>query len=118
MIPRASLQGRVLDPEGKPAPGITVTLDSFGMSAITDEDGAFKIENLKPGTSRLSAKPKSQSQAQPKNGERTVTTYYPSIIDSTQAAWIQVQGMLALENEHAEVAELLRAAAAAVPAQK
>ncbi len=63
------------------------------MSRITDEDGAFKIENLKPGTSRLSAKPKSQSQAQPKNVERTVTTYYPSIIDSTQAAWIQVQGI-------------------------
>ncbi len=93
MIPRASLQGRVLDPEGKPAQGITVTLDSFGVSAITDEDGVFKIQNVKPGQSRLSAKPKSQAQAQDKNGEKPVTTYYPSIIDSTQAVWVEVRGV-------------------------
>ncbi len=76
LTPLANLHGRVVDPEGKPAAGITVQL---GMAtAVTDDQGAFAFQKLGPTRYQLLAKVKPQPDG--KDGERLVTTYYPSAI--------------------------------------
>jgi hypothetical protein len=53
MMRLTTLRGRVTDPEKKPAAGITVQVQMVdsppGITAATDEDGAFVIEGLLPG---------------------------------------------------------------------
>ncbi len=88
LTPEASLSGRVVDPEGKPVAGITV---QFRGTTTTDEQGAFAFQELGPGTYPLAAKVKPQADG--KDGERLVTTYYPSTIYPEQAVQIQVQGV-------------------------
>jgi hypothetical protein len=88
MSPMVSLRGRVLDPEGKPAEGITVKL-SGTQDTMTDEDGVFSFENVRPGSWKLSATPKPQTEA--KEEERIVTTYYPSLVERGQAQSIKVE---------------------------
>jgi Carboxypeptidase regulatory-like domain len=91
MTPLASLRGRVLDPEGNPAAGIKVNIPSVPGEKITDEKGEFVFEDLAPRPYTLSATPKSQPDA--KEGERVVTTYYPSAVEITQAVQIPVRGV-------------------------
>jgi hypothetical protein len=89
LIPLASLQGRVVDPEGKPVAGVTV---QFGRTtAVTNDVGAFALQKLSPATSQLWTKVKPQPYG--KDGERLVNTYYPSAIDAEQALPIPVQGV-------------------------
>jgi hypothetical protein len=47
-----SITGRVLDPQGLPTPGVTVTVTSSqgSKSAVTDTDGVFYVPFLTPGT--------------------------------------------------------------------
>jgi hypothetical protein len=103
MTPFASVRGRVLDPEGKPAAGIIVKLDGTACRDCapldmkeTDEDGAFEFESVPPGfPTILSATPKrpASDQANAKDEERVVTTYYPSEVDIDQATLIKLQGL-------------------------
>jgi hypothetical protein len=89
LTPLSTLKGRVVDPEGKPVPGIAV---QFGIATtITDDQGAFAFEKLNPVTTQLFAKVKAQPDR--KDGERLVTTYYPSAIYAEQAVPVQVQGL-------------------------
>ncbi len=89
LTPLASLRGRVVDPERKPVAGIKV---QFGLStAMTDDQGGFAFQKLNPATGQLSAKVKPQADG--KDGERLVTTYYPSAIYPEQAVKIQVDGL-------------------------
>jgi iron complex outermembrane recepter protein len=39
----ASIRGRVTLPDGDPLPGVTVTADDFGISAVTDADGKYVL---------------------------------------------------------------------------
>lgn len=96
MTPFASLRGRVFDPDGNPAPGVSVRLLPFGPAATTtDSNGEFMFKTVQPGNFfTLSAAPKPQpSGGAVKDGTRIVTTYYPSVIDSAQAQKITVAGI-------------------------
>jgi len=46
-----ALTGKVLDAEGKPMKGVTVkaTMEGEEYTGMTDEEGIYKIKNLKPG---------------------------------------------------------------------
>ncbi len=90
LTPLASLHGRVVDPEGKPVAGITVQ-SGLGPTAITDDQGAFAFQKLNPSTYQLLAKVKPQADG--KDGERLVSTYFPSAIYAEQAVKIEVQGV-------------------------
>lgn len=90
LFPPASLSGRVLDLEGKPSEGIVVKArQGFGgtLETTTNEEGAFLIEALPPGLWTLSATP---VEAELKHEERVVTTYYPSVVEPSQAQSIQM----------------------------
>ncbi len=87
MTPFASVRGRVLDPDGKPAAGITVRL--VGPDKVTNENGEFVFKSVAPSCClTLAAMPKPQPPG--KDSIRIVTTYYPSVVDSAQAAKIAV----------------------------
>ncbi len=90
LTPRASLRGRVVDPEGKPMAGLTVQ-NGLGAATTTDAEGNFAFEKLNRGQYQLSAKVKPQADG--KDGERLVTTYFPSAIDAEQAVRVQVDGV-------------------------
>src|SRR5580704_16108195 len=49
MTPMASVRGRVLDPEGKPAAGITVKFGPIAEDQVTDENGEYVFEEMPPG---------------------------------------------------------------------
>lgn len=88
--PLATLRGRVLDPEGKPAEGVEVGINSF-VSVKTDKDGEFKLTEVRPGSYTLFAKPTPDEEK--KDGRtKFVSTYYPSAIDRAQAAQVVVRG--------------------------
>lgn len=89
LMPLASLRGRVLDPEGNPVAGLTVQLGN--SSVVTDREGAFIVEKLSPRSYKLSVKVKPQADG--KDGERLVTTYFPSTMYPEQAAQIKVEGV-------------------------
>jgi hypothetical protein len=90
MTPLASLHGRVVDPEGKPVAGIMVQFGP-GDPTTTDAQGTFVVQKRAPGSYQLWAKVKPQADG--KDGERMVTTYYPSAIYAEQAVKIEVQGV-------------------------
>ena len=50
----AELNGRIRDPSKLPLPGVTLTLSEaatgFSRTAVSQEDGAYIISNLRPGT--------------------------------------------------------------------
>jgi len=60
-------------------------------ASITDEKGEFVFKEMPPDSYKLSATP--NPQAAEKDGERVMTTYYPSVVDSGQAVPIQVHGV-------------------------
>jgi 5-hydroxyisourate hydrolase-like protein (transthyretin family) len=105
LTPFAKLSGRVVDPEGKPVAGLRVQLeqgerrDTIILAGeydkvspkVTNQDGAFVFENVHPGIYTLLAQVKPRAEG--KDGERTVTTYYPSVVYPEQASSIQVQGV-------------------------
>jgi hypothetical protein len=86
--PLATLRGRVLDPEGKPAAGVEVGINSF-VSVKTDGEGQFVLTGVRPGTYTLVARPKPDETNQ---RTQTVATYYPSVTDRAQAAAVVVRG--------------------------
>ena len=88
--PLATLRGRVLDPEGNPAAGVEVGINSF-ISVKTDQDGEFVLKEVRPGSYTLVAKP---APDEDKKDARTkiVPTYYPSAVDRAQAGTVVVRG--------------------------
>jgi protocatechuate 3,4-dioxygenase beta subunit len=81
----ATVRGRVLDAEGKPAAKIGVVLAPG--SQLTDEEGRFEFHNVRPGDYLLRALPTA-------NGSDTVQpvpTYYPSTTSRAEAEHIQVR---------------------------
>lgn len=49
----AAIDGRVIDNNGKPIPGINIVLEGTGKGGATDTEGRFTIETTPPGTYNL-----------------------------------------------------------------
>ena len=111
VMPGASLQGRVVDGEGNPAPNVRVELSKFRRrgtgTTTTDALGSFVFETVDPGPYLLIARPilagSSMGTAHPKAvfsvpvppAEGTVQiwspTYFPSVLDRASAERIGVR---------------------------
>jgi hypothetical protein len=97
LAPLGSVAGRVFGPDGKPAVGVEVSLSpniTADMS-ITDAEGRFALEDIRPGSYTLIARPpESAKPVEAKDGTRTavVTTYYPSVADQSEAQKIAFSG--------------------------
>src|SRR5262249_2744166 len=53
--PQINFEGVVLERfKKRPLPGVTVTLRDLGLSAVTDEDGAFAFTDVPPGPHKVS----------------------------------------------------------------
>ena len=89
----ATLRGRVLDPEGKPAAKVKVGV-GYSTYAETDSDGWFTFTELRPGTYRLLATATAGSDSTSVKVPRTETvpTYFPSSVDQADAERIVVRG--------------------------
>jgi hypothetical protein len=93
LTPFATLAGRVLESDGKPAAKVEVFAGDF-KSATTDEEGRFAFDKLEPGSFELLATPTSRVAATPSpQGERVAVlpTYFPSALDRSLAERINVQ---------------------------
>jgi hypothetical protein len=92
LTPFATIRGRVLDPEGNPAPHAQVGFSPQDLIE-TDNDGNFLFDQLRPGTYTLMARPKS-TEVTSQDSERTavVLTFFPSSIRRAQAQPIVVRG--------------------------
>jgi len=88
----ASLSGRVVDAEKMPVAGVTVEAEGGRTTkAVTDENGVFVLKNLPPQSYVLSAQIKIPPDAP--DGERMVTTFFPSSVDRERAEQINVQAL-------------------------
>jgi hypothetical protein len=97
LSPLNSIFGRVFGPDGKPALGVELDLypNLYADMVVTDAEGRFAYENIRPGSYLLLARPpKSAKSEQAKDGTRTamVTTYYPSVADRSLAQEIVFRG--------------------------
>ncbi len=97
LTPLDKIRGRVLDPDGAPAAGVEINVFPNIMAdmSVTDEDGRFGLENIRPGSYTLIAKPPENANlGEAKDGTRTatVTTYYPSVTDRSLAQQIVFDG--------------------------
>jgi len=90
LTPWASLKGRVIDEDGKPAPKILVRLTA-ARTLTTDEDGEFSFDKLRASIVTLRAQP--QSKIRIVDGQRlaAVPTYFPSATEFSQAVPINVR---------------------------
>lgn len=103
MTPYATLRGRVVDPEGKPAAHVEVEVRSAeaGFAAFTTttgSDGSFVFDHLSLGSFLLYAKPKPEPAVRYSDRGRVelVPTYFPSIEERVQAEKILVRAGLDL----------------------
>jgi len=96
LTPLSAFRGRVLDPDGKPAQGVEVNLNPNMLgSVVTDREGRFELEKVRPGSYTLSARPPESSKPEvASDGTKIamVTTYYPSVADQSLAQQIVFQG--------------------------
>ena len=94
MVPAATLQGRVFDPEGKPVPNVKVEVMPIVKVGVTRDDGSFELKNLAPGSYKIVALPTENKPVRSPDGTRTqlVATYYPSGSDPSQAASVILHG--------------------------
>jgi protocatechuate 3,4-dioxygenase beta subunit len=90
LVPFATLRGRVLDADGKPAADVAVRL-GWHDPTQTDADGRFELDQLRPGTYWLLASP--LDKPSPANSDHThlIPTYYPSTASLAEAERIQVR---------------------------
>jgi len=97
LTPLSAITGRVFGPDGKPAVGVEVSLypNITADVSVTDGQGRFGLEDIRPGSYTLIAKPpKSVKAEEARDGTRTaiVATYYPSVADRSQAQQLMVHG--------------------------
>lgn len=92
LVPLATVRGRVVDPEGRPAADVEVGFDRFN-TVTTGADGQFVLHDQRPGSYTLLARPKTTETAT-REQQRTevVPTFYASAVDRAQAAPVVVRG--------------------------
>ena len=83
--PPAVLRGRVIHADGNPA--LAYVDLGKGRSVSTDAEGSFTFEGVSPGPYVLLAGPKAIEHAAAHPGTRAelVPTYFPSVVDASQA---------------------------------
>jgi hypothetical protein len=95
LAPLATVRGRVIGVDGKPAANVevTITLGPDGFTQ-TNEDGSFVFDKLRPGAYAIGASPPSNSRTVVRDGVRTeaVTTFYPSATARADAQLVAVRG--------------------------
>lgn len=101
LAPLGSISGRVLDSEGEPVEGASVTIDiGQGISTIrvpTDDKGQFRLEGLQPGKYRVKAAIATPLGTPPEvrtDGTAEVRygpTYYAGVTDYKSATRIEVK---------------------------
>jgi len=118
LIPHSSIFGRVLDSEGNPMAGVAVEITeavrgtgtTWTISgAVTDNEGRYRVDAMKPGTYLAMARPNPtcldspanhpqrgflvpSPQAMPGEQRACVRTYYPSVADRSQAGTLVLRG--------------------------
>jgi Carboxypeptidase regulatory-like domain len=93
LTPLATLRGRVLGIDGRPARA-SVELGPGARDRVsTDEDGYFTFERLTPGSYTLLGRPETAEPVSTQEGSRTevAPTYYPSTVQRFQAESITVR---------------------------
>jgi len=88
-----TLRGRVLDNTGQPLPEIVVEMTTPQRptrATVTDSEGRFVFDNLRPGVWLLSAVP--SRLPPPEDGMIWTNTWFPDITDRTHATPIRVRG--------------------------
>jgi Carboxypeptidase regulatory-like domain len=91
LVPFATLRGRVIDPDGKPAGHISIQL-GYHDPVETDADGRFELTELRPGTYTLRASPKAGPTTRPaKDRTQIIPTYYPSTTSLAEAERIRIR---------------------------
>jgi hypothetical protein len=92
----STLHGRVLDPDGKPLSGVEVSFAPNVLGSVTtDREGRFTIDEVRPASYILSARPGASAKPlELPDGTKTamVTTYYPSVTDVSLAEIIEFRG--------------------------
>jgi protocatechuate 3,4-dioxygenase beta subunit len=95
LVKLATLRGRVLDPEGKPA--VNATVEAGATREIVDQDGSFSFTGLIPGTYTLratasdkTARPPDTHSADPRI--EVVPTWFPSGLSMDDAEKIEAGG--------------------------
>jgi hypothetical protein len=92
MDPWTTLRGHVVDVDGKPVAKVHVQLGPMrDNETLTDENGAFVFQKLKPGSYTLWAKPDPKDQIQAGVRVEAVPTYFPSTVESSQTERIVVR---------------------------
>ncbi|MCP3920595.1 MAG: hypothetical protein GY711_34140 [bacterium] len=73
-VPTAQIRGRVVDARGNPVPDAKVTMQQSGWprvaNVVVDQVGGFTVEDLVPGTYRLTARAPGAKMAHATTGER------------------------------------------------
>jgi hypothetical protein len=97
LVPLNTVAGRVFGPDGKPLAGAEVSLNPniTADMAVTDKEGRFRLDEIRPGSYKLIAKPPGSAvPVEAKDGTRTamVPTYYPSAAGPSEAQPIMLQG--------------------------
>jgi len=98
LTPTGTIIGRVLDADGQPMEGVTVSTELGGNinhSTSTDDRGMFRIGGLRPGKVRVRAQPVSLQFPPEIRTDGTVEahhspTYYPSALDAKSAVRVEV----------------------------
>jgi Carboxypeptidase regulatory-like domain len=101
LFPQSVIYGHVKNPEGEPIESVQVRAIAAQIvegrkrwqmagSASTNEDGEFRIANLRPGSYRIEAEP-NQSPRLPKGRkEGYAAAFYPTAPDMTSAMPLQI----------------------------
>ena len=64
LTPLNAIRGRVLGPDGTPVPGVEVSLNpNLTGGEVTDREGRFVLDDIRPGTYILSARPPASAKA-------------------------------------------------------
>jgi Carboxypeptidase regulatory-like domain/Polysaccharide lyase family 4, domain II len=106
MRPMAIITGRVLDSDGDPLPGVSVTISRYGAASLqrgvvgggyTDDLGEYRAGNLRPGRYLIQAvlvRYASEPEAKMADDTKETApypTYYPGVTDKSQAVPVEVR---------------------------
>jgi hypothetical protein len=99
LTPTGAIAGRVVDADGEPVQGATISVGSGGNnsgSATSDDKGQFRIGGLRPGKYRVKATPQSlpfppEVRSDGTQEQHNAGTYYPDSVNEKTAQRLEVK---------------------------